>query len=616
MRLKDKRALSSVIGALFLVVVLSASMGAIFAYQSYQARVTYEDMKAQQAVTERIRENLDVTIVARSQTGDSAMLQIENTGLITAKVTRAVVKDPDTGRSQISPLTYQLTILPNEKQVVVVSIPNGDGDEKIGLITERGKLYGAVPAPRMLTLQSTTGETNPNNPQPPASPTPSNPSPSPSNPSSPSAPVSSSQPPVTPVRPRDNQQQEERVYITMIPLRSNPYIEKIVQYVTERTTKTTTKEITEIIEKNKYIWQLPETTTYTTTIQSTEWMRPFIFTKTEGTSSQTQTFTGGSKPSFNGYIQQQLRNLAIQIHGESFVESQEWFYQNRRWFREGQGGQSLWWINYENYIVSGSPESGTVTLRVPTTLFGTATITFTKQTTSGERVETGSPKPPTEGAQLIDVKRTRVKIPRTVTETVTETTSRAVERQVQTGTVLLDNEGNAWNVFRDPNGQLVLVRGSSERTGEYTVSARDANGNIVWLTPEQAETLMDVITGQAENPGAIGGQLPGTPQFDENGNLEGFAVERRETVTSSSSSESSASTNPLAEQIRSSSVSGSWGSNEAVASYVESQGISSSSELAAAYCASTGASYDQVLATIESVPGAAEALAAFLVANS
>jgi len=613
MRLKDKRALSSVIGALFLVVVLSASMGVIFAYQGYFAGITREGMRSQQAITERIRENLEVTLLVRSQ--DSAMLQIENTGLVTAKVTRAVIKDPDTGRSQILPLTYQLTLLPNEKQVVVVSIPNGN--EKIGLITERGKLYGAIPAPRMITLQSTTGETNPNNPQPPASPTPSNPSnPSPSPPS-----VSGSQPPVTPTRP-DNQQQEERVTITMIPLRSNPYIETIVQYVTERIERT-------VKEPDRYIWEVtipgePGSTTYTMTVQNTEWMNPTIVSRAVSTSSQTQTFTEGSNPPFGDFIQQQLRNLAVQVYGESFVESQEWL-RNLREQQRVQGHRvsipELWWVDIENYVVSGSLESGTVTLRVPTTLFGTATITFIKQTTPRTEpyeytVATNTPERP-EAPLGAEIKLLDVEQGETRTETI-GFRGWTIEREVQTGTVLLDNTGNAWNVFRDPSGQPVLVRGSPERTGEYTVSARDANNNIVWLTPEDADRLMSIITGQAENPGAIGGELPGTPQFDENGNLMGFVVERRETVTSSfssSSGSSSSNSNSLGNRIRCSGVAISGGL-ESAAAYVESQGISSTSELAAAYAASTGASYDQVLAAIESDPAVAVGIAAFLAANS
>ena len=614
MRLKDKRALSSVIGALFLVVVLSASIGVIFAYQGYFAGITREGMRSQQAITERIRENLEVTLLVRSQ--DSAMLQIENTGLVTAKVTRAVIKDPDTGRSQILPLTYQLTLLPNEKQVVVVSIPNGN--EKIGLITERGKLYGAIPAPRMIILQSTTtGETNLNNPQPPASPTPSNPSnPSPSPPS-----VSGSQPPVTPTRP-DNQQQEERVTITLYPLRSNPYIETIVQYVTERIERT-------VKEPDRYIWEVtipgePGSTTYTMTVQNTEWMNPTIVSRAVSTSSQTQTFTEGSNPPFGDFIQQQLRNLAVQVYGESFVESQEWL----RSLREQQSAQGhrvsipeLWWVDIENYVVSGSLESGTVTLRVPTTLFGTATITFIKQTTPRTEpyeytVATNTPERP-EAPLGAEIKLLDVEQGETRTETI-GFRGWTIEREVQTGTVLLDNTGNAWNVFRDPSGQPVLVRGSPERTGEYTVSARDANNNIVWLKPEDADRLMSIITGQAENPGAIGGELPGTPQFDENGNLMGFVVERRETVTSSfssSSGSSSSNSNSLGNRIRCSGVAISGGL-ESAAAYVESQGISSTSELAAAYAASTGASYDQVLAAIESDPAVAVGIAAFLAANS
>ena len=84
--LRDRRAVAPVLGAIILIAVLSASMFAVFSYQGYQVKVTREGMKAQQAITERIRENLKVTIIARSQNGDSAMLQIENTGLITVTV--------------------------------------------------------------------------------------------------------------------------------------------------------------------------------------------------------------------------------------------------------------------------------------------------------------------------------------------------------------------------------------------------------------------------------------------------------------------------------------------------------------------------------------------------
>jgi len=695
--LKDRRAVSSVIGAIFLIAVLSLSMVTVFSYQGHFAVVTHEGMKAQQAVTEQVRENLEVTLLARSQNGDSATLQIENNGLVTAEVTRIVIKDPDTGRSQILPLTCQLTLLPNEKRIVTVSIPNGNGNEKIGLITGRGKLYGAVPTPRTAPIQSTTtGETNLNNPQPlttkkpskpsrstfnpifkpvpykywkptPSKPTqpskttspsiykPSQPSkPTPSKPSQPTSPSPISQPSHSP-QPQPNQpskptpskpsqlskpttapspspspspqpsqlstpvsepqpptpQKEEGVSTTRIPLRSNPYIEKTVEYVTEQTTKT-------VKESDTYIWKIPipgepRSTTYTMTVHGERWMDPVVVSRTERTSSKTRTFKEGSEPSLGDFVRQQLRDLAIQTYGEDWVKSQEALYRNNQAFRMGQGGQSLWWINWKNYVVSGSLESGTVTLRVPTTLLGTATVTFTKQTTPGTKpswmtVETHTPEPPAEKAELIDRRPGK-------TATVTETTTRAVERQVQTGTTLTDSEGNAWNVFRDPKGKPVLVKGSPRKTGEYTVKTRDANGNIVWLRPEDAEKLADVATGQAENPGAIGGQLPGTPQFDENGNLMGFVKETSSSARSTRSSSSSSSSNSYANQIRSSGVAVSGGI-EAAASYVESHGISNASDLAAAYAAATGASYSEVLATIESNPGTAAGIAAFLAANS
>ena len=636
--LKDRRAVSSVIGAIFLITVLSLSMFAIFAYQGYFAGITREEMRSQQAISERIRENLEVTVIARSQ--DSAMLQIENTGLVTAKMTRAVIKDPDTGRSQISPLTYQLTLLPNEKQIVVISIPNGNGDEKIGLITARGKLYGAVPAPRMITLQSTTtGETNLNNPQPPANPSPPNPpaipppsspSPSPSNPSPPSTPVSGSQPPATPIN--NNNQQQERVYTTLIPLRSNPYIEKIVEYAYKREPIIVPEEIP---PEYRYIWE-EKSTTYSVSFEAGSGVTGIIpnlvaASVAEQYESQVQDFSeqfkGENPPTLEDYVSRALENMAKQLYGEEKVE-----LVNKYWSAIESGRRpadvmtreelqafpsvvnlikNAWWRNWEEHIVSRGENSITVRFPVDTYVTGEITIAKTEQT---RRFVTSTPEPPTENAVLLEKQEvnpggTEYKITGWREEKYAKGTG-----SVQTGTVLLDNEGNAWNVFRDPSGRPVLVRGSSEKTGEYTVRVRDANGNIVWLRPEDAERLMDVVTGQAENPGAIGGELPGTPQFDENGNLVGFVVERRETVTSSSGSSSSSSNN-LANWIRNSDV-GISSSRERVASYVESRGISSSSDLAAAYAAATGASYSEVLSTINSNPAVAAAVAAFLANNN
>lgn len=500
-------------------------MGVIFTYQAYNLELTRERLRVQQTITERVRENLEITILARSQQGNSALLQIENNGLVTAEVTRVIIKDPDTGESRIFPLTYRLTLLPNEKKIVTITIPNGDGDEKIGLITGRGKLYGALPAPRMMVIRSTTEEAQ-TNPQP---------SPQPSNPqittplSSPTTPSQPSNPSISQTTP------EEQVYITLIPLRSNPYIEEIVKYITERTI---TYETTTIQEPTRYIWRIEipgvEETTYTMTVRGEEWFNPTILSRTETTSTQTQTFDEKNpKPDFENWIRTQLRDLALQIYSKGFVESQEWLYNLRERQGLSRANLRIWWINWESHIVNGSLDEGTVTLRIPVEPFSSVTITFTRQAITTSKTswieETDNPKPP-----RVDIPGARIELQRTIPGRVEHRTelkivdekTETIRKQIQTGMLLLDNEGNAWNVFRDSRDQPILVRGSPEKTDEYTVKARDIKGNVVWLKPEDADLLIDVITGQTENPGVIGGELPGTPQFDENGNLKGFLVEK------------------------------------------------------------------------------------------
>jgi hypothetical protein len=68
--------------------------------------------------------------------------------------------------------------------------------------------------------------------------------------------------------------------------------------------------------------------------------------------------------------------------------------------------------------------------------------------------------------------------------------------QKQIGYVQLTPDGKAVNFIRAPDGTKVPIYGSAKKDSTHTVMVKDADGNIVWVTPEEADKVVDIMTGK------------------------------------------------------------------------------------------------------------------------